>query len=167
MVVGSRCEGKLFCPSQPCKNTAVCEETGDGYTCRCTNDFTGVNCETKIIRPCDTTPCQNNGVCTNVADSDFQCACSTEFTGSRCETAIHPCVVNRCLHGGTCKELGVGQYSCTCMTNYVGVNCEVPAPCGSNPCHDDATCLNSGKHIELKANRVDFIESVSFLCWRN
>ena len=31
----------------PCKNEGVCEKNGDEFVCKCSEDWTGDNCETK------------------------------------------------------------------------------------------------------------------------
>ena len=38
---------ELMCASDPCQNGATCDEVdpGDLYTCTCTAQFTGTNCE--------------------------------------------------------------------------------------------------------------------------
>ena len=36
-----------FCTSTPCQNEGVCSQTASGYTCRCKNDYTGNNCDSK------------------------------------------------------------------------------------------------------------------------
>ena len=97
--------------SQPCQNNAECtNDNAGGYTCACTDGYSGVNCELgKTLRygldfsrlelnflklklnpkasPCRLNePCQNDGVCTDISQEDYSCECPYEFTGKNCET---------------------------------------------------------------------------------
>lgn len=48
---------------KPCKNGATCRNTGHGqYTCECSENFTGTNCETRI-QNCSQEPCKNGATC--------------------------------------------------------------------------------------------------------
>lgn len=53
------------CETQsPCLNGGICENNGaGGYTCVCSSNYLGINCET-LVNHCDPNPCQNDGVCT-------------------------------------------------------------------------------------------------------
>lgn len=72
--------------------------TGDsGYTCMCSNDYTGANCETMIVTdPCDPNPCMNGGTCSNNKskgkghkhESMFTCQCTSDYTGTTCEDDV-------------------------------------------------------------------------------
>ena len=33
------------CDSDPCKNGAICNKQGDGFTCICTDEYKGETCE--------------------------------------------------------------------------------------------------------------------------
>ena len=73
----------------PCQNNATCHNSADylTYTCDCTDQYTGLNCETFI--QCTGEPCQNGAPCTDSADySDYSCACSSEYTGKDCDVFI-------------------------------------------------------------------------------
>lgn len=52
-----------LCYSAPCANGGNCIRREGGYTCQCTADFTGTNCETKIdsLPPCMTDFCDGSG----------------------------------------------------------------------------------------------------------
>ncbi|XP_033108236.1 uncharacterized protein LOC117109887 isoform X2 [Anneissia japonica] len=63
-----------ICATNPCINDGTCQETNNGYSCQCTNAYTGNTCESEV-NPCDSNPCtsgdlticnkQNNGyICT-------------------------------------------------------------------------------------------------------
>ena len=74
------------------------------YTCSCTGDYTGRDCELPI--PCNFSPCNNNHTlnCYNSGDYlDFDCECSEEYTGETCDVYRGCFYVNgTCLNGGTC-----------------------------------------------------------------
>lgn len=36
------------CASNPCQNGGVCNPTGSGYTCTCSAEYTGDNCECEL-----------------------------------------------------------------------------------------------------------------------
>lgn len=40
------CTGLRPCLSSPCMNGATCEDMSDGYSCVCTEGYTGIHCET-------------------------------------------------------------------------------------------------------------------------
>jgi len=42
--------GLNLCHLQPCKNNGRCTVKGHTYQCTCNNGWTGVNCETKVIK---------------------------------------------------------------------------------------------------------------------
>lgn len=52
-----------LCYSTPCTNGGTCVRREAGYTCVCSDDFTGVNCETRIdsLAPCMTDFCESGG----------------------------------------------------------------------------------------------------------
>lgn len=54
-----------LCYSNPCKNDGNCIRREGGYTCLCTADYTGENCETKIdtLPPCMTDFCEGGRSC--------------------------------------------------------------------------------------------------------
>ncbi|KAJ3606806.1 hypothetical protein NHX12_026325 [Muraenolepis orangiensis] len=108
--------GGLFCDQdlnfcthhRPCVNGATCMNTGQGsYTCTCLPGFTGVNCELEM-QECDSNPCRNGGVCTNL-ESGYTCACLSGFEGSHCEHSLLPCGDASCFHGGQCRQKDNGR----------------------------------------------------------
>jgi hypothetical protein len=36
------------------------------------------------VLPCEVSPCQNGGVCSNEEDGSFKCTCTTGYTGLMC-----------------------------------------------------------------------------------
>jgi len=67
-----------------CGNGTCDYKTG---VCQCDPDFTGSNCENRLL--CNSQPCQNSGTCTQSPDSDsFNCSCLSNFYGSLCQFAV-------------------------------------------------------------------------------
>ena len=58
----------------------------------------GTNCEINVD-DCASSPCENDGVCTDGVDS-FTCDCGEDTMGLRCQD--DPCATTPCQHGGTC-----------------------------------------------------------------
>ena len=65
-----------FCNPNPCKNGGICTLTEDksNYTCACTSNFTGRNCEVNNY-PCLNSPCLHGGICFNSSRDDYNCTC--------------------------------------------------------------------------------------------
>uniref|UniRef100_A0A8W8L9K5 EGF-like domain-containing protein n=1 Tax=Magallana gigas TaxID=29159 RepID=A0A8W8L9K5_MAGGI len=40
-----------ICWQQPCKNSGVCVDDANGYTCQCPYLFNGTNCENDLSKP--------------------------------------------------------------------------------------------------------------------
>lgn len=57
------------CTSNPCKNAGTCTNTFNGYTCKCTSAWEGVNCEVDVnecaIYAGTDLGCQNGADCEN------------------------------------------------------------------------------------------------------
>lgn len=62
----------------------------------------GACCELEIDE-CESRPCQNGGVCKDLA-AGYSCSCSQGFTGESCEVNIDECYTAPCLNGGTCVD---------------------------------------------------------------
>ncbi|KAL7985839.1 hypothetical protein Chor_011005 [Crotalus horridus] len=93
---------------------------------------------------CSSSPCLNDGLCSEVQHGGYFCTCSTQFSGDHCEVADGLCQGNTCLHGGTCELTKNGGYICHCPEKYWGGRCEkVAEKCLKNPCQNSARCVNS------------------------
>jgi len=103
--------------------------------------------------PCDSSPCQNEGVCeNNDANTDYTCTCAGNFQGRTCTACsghylgddcdiVSACQsVEPCQNGGTCTDLDtfttstgarrrrdtikISDFECSCLKNYAGATCE-------------------------------------------
>lgn len=113
--------------------------------------------------PCDSTPCQNSGVCTDSGDTlSYTCACGSTaqgptHVGLNCEIDItttdcftHPVsglVTNPCHPGGTCVNNADWTAAvCTCAATHTGPTCNflvTATACYSDPCENGGTCAIS------------------------
>lgn len=96
---GRRCDVDIDeCAPGPCLRGA-CSDVVNNYLCDCDGTgFTGSECHIDIDECVESTPCQNDGQCTNNPGS-FNCTCATGFTGVTCldvmitETSILPIII--------------------------------------------------------------------------
>ena len=68
---------KKLCDYKPCKNGGICLHASDfnNYTCSCKALYSGRNCSIKIMGPCESNPCFNNGTCRNITEVYYECDC--------------------------------------------------------------------------------------------
>lgn len=64
------------------------------------------------IDECQSLPCLNNGICSDLPDS-YECICTPGYSGNNCEIDEDLCEPNPCLSGGTCVERA-DMYICVC-----------------------------------------------------
>uniref|UniRef100_M3XL08 Slit guidance ligand 3 n=3 Tax=Latimeria chalumnae TaxID=7897 RepID=M3XL08_LATCH len=95
--------------------------------------------------PCLSSPCKNNGTCSNDPVDFYRCICPYGFKGQNCEVPINACINNPCHNGGTChlSEGNEDGYSCSCPAGFEGTKCEVnPDDCEDNDCENNSTCVD-------------------------
>ncbi|XP_072280883.1 hyaluronan-binding protein 2 [Pyxicephalus adspersus] len=112
------------CLSQPCFNHGTCVPTERGYMCRCTEFFTGLNCD-KAIRPCNNTTCLNGECVLKKMAPYYKCRCHYPYHGPSCNLVEDVCKYNPCKHGGTWVVKGQNKFSCDCTRNRRGRFCEI------------------------------------------
>ena len=75
------------CHNIPCKNQAQCvldAYSAAGFRCICPPAYTGIYCD-QVLNPCQSTPCQNAGICQMQPPYSFSCQCPQNFQGQFCE----------------------------------------------------------------------------------
>nr|CUU99098.1 neurogenic locus notch protein [Hymenolepis microstoma] len=125
----------------PCEHNGTCINESGGYRCVCLNEYTGVNCESRVLN-CKPNPCQNGGICEEMEDG-FECTCPHGYEGPLCQTNINDCVESPCQNGGVCEDL-VGAFRCNCLPGWKGTLCEQRMlPCDFSLCQNNGTCSNT------------------------
>ena len=72
------------CESSPCKNGGKCISGNGEWTCDCTSQYFGSNCENER-NPCQYIKCLNGGTCLPTLDfTSYICSCSKGFQGVLC-----------------------------------------------------------------------------------
>ena len=105
---GPACEG-IDCGVGYCV-----QEHGGGYRCACLGGYEGQNCDEPVFSrisrqtgtsPCDPSPCQNGGTCTETMDMD----------GEAGEAPMEM--------GESAPDCGGDCYVCMCAAGYTGAQC--------------------------------------------
>ncbi|XP_033646303.1 IgGFc-binding protein-like isoform X2 [Asterias rubens] len=147
-------------PPDPCLTPELCQNGGtcdplpenSGFTCLCSTDFKGANCENQ--NPCSVSAdvCQNDGVCEPNGDfTDYSCDCLPNFVGESCENG-NPCLSAPCLNEAVCTpSLANTEYTCSCASGFMGTHCENEDPCLASP----SVCQNNGVCAPISEN-TDF-----------
>uniref|UniRef100_A0A1I8JNX1 Cadherin domain-containing protein n=1 Tax=Macrostomum lignano TaxID=282301 RepID=A0A1I8JNX1_9PLAT len=85
--------------------------------------------EAELAAPCASTPCQHEGVCTEVGGGGggFHCSCEPPYAGPRCELNLRPCDHRPCLNGGACRDFArrARGFACDCPAGAAGPRCEL------------------------------------------
>ncbi|ERE69489.1 putative slit protein [Cricetulus griseus] len=94
---------------------------------------------------CLSSPCKNNGTCSQDPVEQYRCTCPYSYKGKDCTMPINTCIQNPCQHGGTChlSENHKDGFSCSCPLGFEGQRCEInPDDCEDNDCENNATCVD-------------------------
>jgi hypothetical protein len=81
-------------------NGGLCQPHASSYSCECTNEFTGKNCE-HLRDPCEEISCSKHGVCT-AQNGKAHCVCDIGFTG-------HYCAVELAMETGSFVTMPPGE----------------------------------------------------------
>ncbi len=134
--------------SNPCLNSGNCVNNLNSYSCKCSGNWTGLNCNFPAVRKqinanCldDDKRCQNGGSCLKYSNEYyFSCKCPSGFTGNSCELkSFDVCASMPCKNRGKCIQLSPMTYECSCPSNYAGKHCELlnhclDVSCGNGKC---------------------------------
>ena len=128
--------------------------------------------------PCQSTPCQNGGICTSalyLADElealdspsliitspqlrhQLTCSCQRGFSGPSCELRQDPCTPTPCRNGGSCSRQG-SDFRCSCPSAFQGKRCELERnrACDPLPCRNGGSCQETPEgtpiYLHLFAN---------------
>lgn len=100
------------CLEAPCQNGGTCTQTilPGNYTCECSEEYIGKDCEELKIKTCDQRPCQNGATCRpgpsyfSGSNNQYVCDCTPGFKGEDCEKERDFCeeITDPCQNGATC-----------------------------------------------------------------
>ncbi|CAO4370842.1 unnamed protein product [Caenorhabditis nigoni] len=153
--------------SNVCMNNGTCVNLPGSFRCECKRGFGGKWCD-EALNVCQDVHCENGGTCFPTSDKSPVCQCRNGFIGKRCEKecplgfggvrcdlkiSIGICSRSgpKCFNGGKC----LGGF-CVCPPDFTGNQCEVPRKevmtssenlCKSDPCMNNATCIDVDAHI--------------------
>jgi len=85
--MGTLCETNVNeCQTlSPCLNQGRCNDTEGDYSCFCSDNYCGKNCQRED--PCiSSNPCDNEGICVARCDTQpfFSCQCTEGWEGPKC-----------------------------------------------------------------------------------
>lgn len=77
------------------------------------------------IDVCRNNPCENNGICTSLAN-DFHCNCTSSWTGKNCSIDVDECTANvtKCSENQLCHNYPGGS-RCLCSDGLYDHNCTI------------------------------------------
>ncbi|XP_030594549.1 protocadherin Fat 2 isoform X2 [Archocentrus centrarchus] len=87
---------------------------------------------------CDSSPCENEGVCEEDATGEPRCRCAGLFHGARCELTDNLCASQPCTDGRVCIPKAQG-YMCNCSLDNARCHND-PESCSSDVCPGGFSC---------------------------
>ena len=84
--------------NNPCKNGGTCHPKLNGYTCQCTEKFSGELCEKQTSYACLYNNCKHNSKCVPTKNG-YKCECDNQHEGTYCENKIDNCKGVVCQYG--------------------------------------------------------------------
>uniref|UniRef100_A0A8C7DXX8 Uncharacterized protein n=1 Tax=Naja naja TaxID=35670 RepID=A0A8C7DXX8_NAJNA len=107
---------------------------------------------THDVNPCQTNPCQNNGICKRNRDS-YMCSCPEPYTGSKCDRVKNTCQRINCNQGECLVMLRAPYYQCSCRYPYQPPLCrKASSACQPNPCKNGGTCQRHRLRYKFSCN---------------
>ncbi|XP_034464842.1 protein eyes shut homolog isoform X2 [Hippoglossus hippoglossus] len=154
-VSGPPCETRT-CHPNPCRNGGLCEESPEGFACRCPEGFWGLYCDSGADLDCMSYACREEHICA-AGERASECVCADGNVDAACRRQRSPCSPSPCLHNATCVSRG-SHYVCRCLRGFSGKNCdEVIDYCGLL----NINCLNEGLCLSV----IDGYQCVCALGW--
>ncbi|XP_078417341.1 hepatocyte growth factor activator serine protease isoform X2 [Cetorhinus maximus] len=159
-----QCQKQDPCFSHPCQNGGTCirDPLLNSYHCRCSDQFTGINCQQ--VKCFDSAQHKyfliGEQWIQMVEDQVENCVCSD--SGPECHCVQHEdCKVNQCLQGGKCRAIqDTGEVVCRCSDGFVGKYCDIDTKA---TCYEDngmsykGTKDESSSGIECMPWNEDFL----------
>ena len=111
-----------------CSNQGICVlDSQNKFKCQCSQFRAGASCQSDT-RPCASSPCLNNGTCSNMNNfTSFECTCQNElFYGRFCENKLDLCLNSTsCIKDQGYCQMNGSQPICKCFLGYFGIKCEM------------------------------------------
>ena len=113
----------------------------DLWHCSCAAGFSDIYCNTNV-QECTSTPCRNNGTCTDGVAAYACSNCGAGYSGVNCEVELDECGSSPCQNGARCVDM-VFNFTCVCPDGWNGDRCHQNIDdCSSIPCQNGASCID-------------------------
>jgi len=113
------------------------------------------------MSPCDSEPCENEGMCLDLGNGTFACSCQEGFRGDTCQEMDTICeILTPCFNGGGCSG-NISHYECQCPWGLGGRHCNKTFTIGDEIGMKGSGYLELSKTLLPHASAMD-PESFSF-----